>query len=215
MITIGQYVNFIKSALKESASNTDIMNLLFGKIIEIINLRGNDGDIYFFDASRTSKICSGKLPINKEILKHSEDMKVIEALPAYFEEAVVPRLLYSKEKILADFLEILRNDDNISEKEFIKYKMLSSTDNIANLLACIFITILQEENNKSNLDKNINKNVVKSSLLLKCIDSEDQITSKLIINEFKEDNDIIDKERYKRIIDIIEDINEFKDKIVR
>lgn len=211
MITIAQYVNFIKNSLKERASSVDIMNLLFGKIIDIIDLKGKDGEPYSFDPSRTSKICSGQLPINKEILKHSEDMKVIEALPGYFEEAIVPRLSYNKEKILADFLKILRNDDNTSEKEFIKYKMLSSADNIANLLAYIFVSILQEENNRSNLEKNTNKNIVKSSLLLKCIDSEDQITSKLIINEFKEDNNIIDKDRYQRIIDIIEDINEFKD----
>ena len=96
MITIAQYVNFIKNSLKERASSVDIMNLLFGKIIDIIDLKGKDGEPYSFDPSRTSKICSGQLPINKEILKHSEDMKVIEALPGYFEEAIVPRLSYNK-----------------------------------------------------------------------------------------------------------------------
>lgn len=207
MITIAQYVNFIKTSLKETASNVDIMNLLFGRIIEIIGLKGKDGDIYSFDPSRTSKICSGQLPINKEILKHSEDIKVIEALPSYFEEAIIPRLSYNKEQVLDNFLEMLRSDNNISDKEFIRYKMLSNTDNIASLLACIFVSILQEGNNKTSFEKMI----VKSSLLLKCIDSEDRITSKLIINEFKEDNNIVDKERCQRIIDIIEDINEFKD----
>ncbi len=145
-MTLSEYFRIIKSNMGESVSNEDLMNLLFGDIIRQANLRGKDGDFYQFDASRTSRILSGQLSINKDIIGAINKETIIESLPTYFSNAIIPRLS-NKEEVLYTLQERINNDGSISHSEKVTYRMLWNVDFLHILLARMLLKSIFESKN--------------------------------------------------------------------
>lgn len=204
-MTLSEYIQIIKPNMRESVSNEDLMNLLFSDIIRKANLKGKDGDFYQFDASRSSRILSGKLPINKDIIDTLNKDAVIESLPAYFSNTLLPRLS-NKEGLLYTLQKAINKDANISHSEKVTYQMLLNISSLHIVLARLLI----ESINDSKKPRTSPLYQESNPLRLKTVEGTNNISPLLkifpFIEPFKRDfydlkNKI--KETYARINDII------------
>lgn len=132
------YFDVIKGNLAKGIANDDLCRLLFGCVIDPLDLRSTSGEPLYYSKGFLSDLLNSKKKMPKQIKENIYEQKVSDTIADYFEQYIVSELVPQHEDICYQIMQLVDADDSIAPESKADLRMLAKTETIAVLLAQVF-----------------------------------------------------------------------------
>lgn len=145
-MVFAEYARVIKRHCKHKISDADLCELLFDAVIEPLDLRNRNGEIWTVDKAEVSRIMNRKKNIPKALQNHICDKKVRDELEEYFQTQIVAKLVDDTLDLLWQMMRLLDGDKNISPAHKEKFRDMASPQSASLFLSEVFVHALRQKN---------------------------------------------------------------------
>lgn len=191
-----KFIVILKSFFRRRISNDKLCTLLFGSVIETLDLKNRYGDPVYIDKRTISKIMNQKQGIPVSIRNHLYDEEVIRNMVPYFQNHIANQLIPEFDDLFYQIMQEIDKDADLSPQRKAAFRMMANRDTAAVFLAQVFLyTVMRsaivDENGASAKEEPcsntaMGKKTDNSLLILKGISKEDSLAETPILLDFSE-----------------------------
>ena len=145
-MVFAEYARVIKRHFKHKISDADLCEVLFDAVIEPLDLRNRNGEIWTVDKAEVSRIMNRKKNIPKALRNHIHDKKVQDGIENYFRTRILPRLVDDTADLIWQMMRLIDGDKNISPSHKENFRDMASPQSASLFLSEVFIHVLRQKN---------------------------------------------------------------------
>ena len=149
-------LTMLKSALYESISDEDLMNLLIADLVVKLDLKSKSNEAYYMDKRLVSKLMNNKINVPLVLRRAlSKEEASVDSIELYFGKTIIPKLIPETiDTLCARGIECYSDYENVSSDVLLDIRESHDQKNAARVLAYIFRLSLYAPN---KIDKTIEK----------------------------------------------------------
>lgn len=145
-MVFAEYARVIKRHFKHKISDADLCEVLFDAVIEPLDLRNRNGEIWTVDKAEVSRIMNRKKNIPKTLYNHICDKKVLDGLEKYFRTRIVAKLVDDTSDLLWQMMRLLDGDNKLSPAHKENFRDMASPQSASLFLSEVFVHALRQKN---------------------------------------------------------------------
>ena len=186
------FASAIKNAMSEFQSDEDVINLLYGSLVDPLDLKGKNGLRIYIDKGRASNIMNHKEDVQRVIREAIRSINITQ-ITQYFQQNIKPHMDQdSLPNLISVLKNIIESDRCIDAEEKITILQINTTGSPYNFLAQAFLCALKQNNTEGRKVRTarnprnqqyVTRNVDHQTIYKKCCEAYSQLINNYTIEE--------------------------------